>query len=211
MRHPFETDLALYAGRDLTGWKRVATAWHVRNCADCQTSVEIFRDVKQQWGDTVDDLPDDVDWKKLSAEMTANVHLGIAAGECVATAGERATAEVRPAWNWHPAAVVAGLVLVFAGAWWLNMPPRTTAALGDLWNKGTRPSSYSAMYDDHGPIVSASSEGIEFSENGSRVGVNMANMKEAPVVQSVSFNGSASARYINEDTGVVTIATVYGK
>lgn len=200
MRHPFDTDLALYAGNDLTGWKHLSTAWHVRNCADCRASVESFRDVQQQWAATADDLPEDVHWDKLSAEMTANIHLGIAAGECVATASERAAADARRAWNWHPAAVVAGLVLVFAAAWWLNMPPRGS-------ERGVRPSLASfPVFEDHGPVVAASYEGIQASENGSSLGVNM---NGAPVAVSVSFGGSATARYVNEDTGAVTIATVY--
>jgi hypothetical protein len=202
MRHPFETDLALYAGRDLTGWKRFTTAWHVRNCADCRTSVESLRDVQQQWADTVDDLPEGVNWDKLSAEMTANIHLGIAAGECVATAGGRAAAQPRINWNWQPAGIAAGLVMVFALAWWLNMPPIKV-----------RPNTpYPVALEDRGPVVAASYDGIQYSENGSMVGVNMVGVNmDAPVAVSVSFNGSASARYVNEDTGVVTIATVYGK
>lgn len=200
MRHPFEADLALYAGRDLNGWKRFSIAWHVRHCADCRASVESFRDVQQQWAATVDELPEDVDWNKLSAEMTANIHLGIAAGECVATASERAAAEVRRGWNWQPAAIAAGLALVFSAAWWLNMPPRGIPVM--------HAGAPSYAFEDHGPIVAASQDGIEFSENGSHLGVKMS---EAPVSVSVSFNGSASARYVNEDTGVVTIATVYGQ
>jgi hypothetical protein len=203
MRHPFEADLALYAGQDLTGWKRFSTAWHVRHCDDCRASVESFRDVQQMWAATADDLPEDVNWNKLSAEMTANIHLGIAAGECVATASERAAAEARRAWNWHPAAVVAGLVMVFVAAWWLNMPPHT-------WDKANRHSeAYSSypVFEDHGPVVAASYDGIQYSENGSMLGVNMSDA----VAASVSFDGSASARYVNEDTGAVTIATVYGK
>jgi hypothetical protein len=211
MRHPFETDLALYAGRDLAGWKRFATAWHVRSCADCRASVESFRDVQQQWSATVDDLPEDIEWDKLSAEMTANVHLGIAAGECVATARERAAAEAKEVWNWHSAAIVAGLIVVFAAAWWLNMPPRTTQVFGNVWNKALHPALTVNPYslEDRGRIVAASFEGIESSENGNLV--LGANMEEAPESVSVSLNGSASARYVNKDTGVVTIATVYGQ
>jgi hypothetical protein len=197
VRHPFETDLALYAGRDLTGWKRFSTAWHVRNCTDCRASVESFRDVQQQFAATADEFPDDVNWDKLSAEMTANIHLGIAAGECVATANERATVQPHLSWNWQPAAIVAGLVMVFGAAWWLNMPAIS-------WKKPT-PVSMGPVLD--GPVVAASFDGIQYSENGSMLGVNM----DAPVAVSVSFNGTASARYVNEDTGVVTIATVYGK
>ena len=101
-------------------------------------------------------------------------------------------------WNWKPAAAFAGLALVFGAAWWLNMPARDTAIL-------TKAFGISA--DDRGPVVEASSYGIEFRENGSGLGVSTSDAK--PVASSVSFGGSASARYIDDDTGQVTIATVY--
>jgi hypothetical protein len=64
-----------------------------------------------------------------------------------------------------------------------------------------------AAVEDRGPVVEASSEGIEFRENGSAMGVSSSNAK--PVATSVSFGGSASARYVDDDTGQVTISTVY--
>ena len=60
---------------------------------------------------------------------------------------------------------------------------------------------------DSGPVVSASSKGIEFRENGAALGVSTG--QAPPVAVSVSFSGSASARYVDDDTGQVTIATVY--
>ncbi len=195
MTHPFNTELALYAGGDLRGWDRIKTALHVRGCQNCKASVEAFRLDQEQLRDSSDDMPAGLNWDRLSAEMSANIRVGLAAGECVAPI----IRESEPAgWNWKPAAAFAGLALVFSAAWWLNMPASDTAILSR---------AFGVTGEDRGPVLEASSDGIEFRENGSGLGVSTSNAQ--PVATSVSFGGSASARYVDDDTGQVTIATVY--
>jgi hypothetical protein len=196
-RHPFDTDLALYAGRDLRGWERIATAFHVRGCERCRETVAAFKQDQQHLAQSADELPPGVNWDRLSSEMTANIRVGLAAGECVAPAARES--ESTPWWGWKPAAAFAGLALVFSAAWWLNMPAHDMAILSKAFTGATA--------EDRGPVVEASSEGIEFRENGSAMGVSSSNAQ--PVATSVSFDGSASARYVDDDTGQVTIATVY--
>lgn len=186
MQHPFETELALYACGDLRGWERIQTSWHVRRCAACSASVEEFRMNRVQLHRSADQMPGGVNWDRLSTEMSANIRVGLAAGECVAPAREAAT----QFWNWRPVAASAGLVAVFAMAWWLNMPSLSLPRA-----------------EDRGPVLEASSEGIEFRENGTSLGVSTSGAQ--PVATSVSFGGSASARYVDVDTGQVTITTVY--
>jgi hypothetical protein len=185
--HPFETELALYASGDLHGWERVKTALHVRGCQSCQTSLAAFRTDQAQLRDSADALPVGVNWDRLAAEMSANIRVGLAAGECVAPAVREPASSI---WNWKPVSAFAGLVMVFGAAWWLNMPPLNISGA-----------------DDRGPVLEASSEGVEFRENGSSLGVSTSNAR--PVATSVSFGGSASARYVDDDTGQVTITTVY--
>jgi hypothetical protein len=184
--HPFDTELALYAGGDLRGWERIKTALHVRGCQSCKASVEAFRLDQGQLHASGDSMPAGVNWDRLAAEMSANIRVGLAAGECVAP-----PRLAEPTfWNWKPVAACAGLVMVFGAAWWLNMPPLNFVGP-----------------EDRGPVLEASSEGIEFRENGSSLGVSSNGTQ--PVATSVSFGGSASARYVDDDTGQVTIATVY--
>jgi hypothetical protein len=185
-QHPFATDLALYACGDSRGWERIRTALHVRACRACQGAVAAFRVDRQQLRETADQLPAGVNWDRLSTEMAANIRVGLAAGECVAPA----RVEEPSFWNWKPVAAFAGLAMVFSAAWWLNMPPMRLA-----------------LVEDRGPVLEASSSGVEFTENGSSLGVGAGNAQ--PVATSVSFDGSASARYIDDDTGQVTITTVY--
>lgn len=194
-QHPFDTELALYAGGDLRGWDRIKTALHVRGCKACAESVQGYRADHEQLRASAQELPPGLNWDRLSAEMSANIRVGLAAGECVALVSR---APATATWSWKPAAAAAGLVVVFGMAWWLNMPSRDTAILGR---------AFGIAADDRGPVLEASSSGVEFRENGSALAVSTSDSQ--PVATSVSFGGSANARYVDDDTGQVTITTVY--
>ena len=137
--------------------------------------------------------------------MTANIRVGLAAGECV-TPRERKVAAI----SWRPVAIAAGLVVLLAGAWWLNIPRTDTEAIGralrDMATGGRR-AQPSATQDERGPVVGASSAGVELLENGGRMGIDQSGLE--PVMYSVSTQGSASARYVDQDTGQVTITATY--
>jgi hypothetical protein len=63
-------------------------------------------------------MPAGVNWDRLSAEMTANIRVGLAAGECVAPRRRKPGSFI----GWKPAAIAAGIVCVLSAAWWLNLP-----------------------------------------------------------------------------------------
>lgn len=207
--HPDMADLALYATGDLPVWSRLKTRVHVRGCETCRETVEAFRADRQQLREAADELPEGVDWDRLAAEMTANVHLGLAAGECVSpSAGRRAPGGARSwTWYWRPVAAGAMLLLLVALAWWLNMPPADTERLGavarKLWERGP----FGPSLNEVGPTVEASQAGIRFRENGRSMGISWADVE--PVTATVSLQGSASAQWVDQDTGQVTITTVY--
>ena len=112
-----ETDLALYAAGDLPFWRGALVWFHVRHCDGCRELVDALRADREELRRSADDMPVNVDWDQLAAEMKANIRVGLAAGECV-TPRERKAATI----SWRPAAIVAGLMVVLAGAWWLNIP-----------------------------------------------------------------------------------------
>jgi hypothetical protein len=200
-RHVAETDLALYAAGDLQLWRRAVVHLHVRRCSECSGLVEALRADRGQLRQSVDAMPESVDWEQLAAEMTANIRVGLAAGECV-TPRERKVSPI----SWRPAAIAAGLVVMLAGAWWLNIPSTDTEAIGRaLRNLATGQRSDSPQ-EESGPMVRASSSGVETRENGARLGIEQSGLQ--PVMFSVSTQGSASARYV-DDTGQVTITAAY--
>jgi len=199
-RHVIETDLALYATGDLPFWRNALVNLHVRRCDECRDLLEALRADRQELRRSINELPANVDWDQLAAEMTANIRVGLAAGECV-TPREHKVAAI----SWRPAAIAAGLVMLMAGAWWLNIPRTDTEAIGRaLRNMAT---GRRVPQEERGPVVGASSSGVEVLENGGRMGIEQSGLH--PVMYSVSTQGSASARYVDQDTGQVTITAVY--
>jgi hypothetical protein len=202
MSHAADIDLALYASGDLALWRRALAALHVRACEECRARLAAFREDRERLRESAGDLPDGVHWERLSAEMTANIRVGLAAGECVAPRVRKTPAAL----PWKPAAVAAGVAALVMGAWWLNMPASDTQALSRVW-QGLRHGGRLAMpAADLSTVVEASSEGVELRENGSALGIEQAGSR--PVTFSVSAQGSASARYVDDDTGQVTITSV---
>jgi hypothetical protein len=200
-RHVAETDLALYAARDLPFWRSALVRLHVRRCEECRSLVEALRADREELRRSADDLPENLDWDQLSAEMTANIRVGLAAGECV-TPRERKVVAI----SWRPAAIAAGLVVLLAGAWWLNIPPTDTETIGRALHNIATGGRAASTPEEHGPVVGVSSNGVELVENGGRLGIEQSGLE--PVMYSVSTQGSASARYIDE-AGQVTITAAY--
>lgn len=212
--HLPETTLALYVSNDLPLWRRVLAGLHVSRCRHCRQWVEIYRADRQRVRQAALEMPPGVNWTQLSAEITANIRVGLAAGECVAPR-RRKTASL----GWRPAAAMAALAAVLVVAWVLNMPASTTQELGRaftaIWNghgsvTGSVMGPAMVPARDGRLVVELSSSGIELRENGSTVlGVSQDQSKLVDV--SASVQGSASARYIDDNTGQMTITSVYAQ
>jgi len=204
--HVTETDLALYVSGDLTLWDLARVRLHVAGCERCHRMAAAYRQDRSRVREITAEMPEGLDWERLSAEMTANIRVGLAAGECVAPRRHKAAG-----FGWRPAAAMAGLAVLLATGWWLNMPPSTTQALGRAFSAilHGRGSSVELVMEPRGAFVEATAAGIELRENGGRLGVLQGS--EAPVAVSVSSQGSASARYADGDTGRMTITSVYAQ
>jgi hypothetical protein len=87
------------------------------------------------------------------------------------------------------------------------MPPSTTKALGRALSAVVRgPGALNSRADETGMVVSANDKRIELRENGTSLGISQGSAP--PLSVSVSVQGSASARYIDTETGQVTITSV---
>lgn len=214
VNHIPETDLALYVSGDLSLPRRFAVYWHQRNCEACRREMEAFRADRERVKDIAAEMPEGVDWNRLTAEMSANIHLGLAAGEAVAQVGRRRRKTDRRlsdrsviSWSWRPAAAAAGVVMLLSVAWLLNMPSGTTQELGRAFSAVMHGRGSVSGFDRE-PMVVATPLGVELRENGTTFG---GSQDARPVAISVSMQGSASARYVNADTGQMTITSVYGQ
>ena len=200
--HIAETDLALYVSGDLTLWRRISVGLHLNRCADCRERAASYRADREQLRSAASELPKDLDWDRLAAEMAANVRVGLAAGECV-TPRTRAR-EVFT--GWRPAAVIAGLAVLLVAGWWLNMPSADMQSFSHvartIWRGG------SIAREDNGPVIEATSSGIELRSNGGRIGAT-AGGAQVVTVSMGSDHQSVSARSMDQDTGQITVTSVY--
>lgn len=182
MNHPRENDLALLAGGETGRIRRFLLDRHVRSCADCRLKIAEYDELRTDLADTA--FPD-VNWNFLAADMRANIRLGLEAGACVRTT--QAVAR----WNLRPAIALASvLLLIVAGEFLRDARPHRAAGPD------------SAM-----PVLQSTGSGVEIRTATNSLTLlshhgNAAN-------QTVSAQGDIAARYIDSETGAVTINDVY--
>ena len=190
MKHPSQSTLALYAGKDL-GWFAARRAErHVARCRECRQAVEAFAGLH-------DDLVGFVEvpalsWSRLAAEMKANIRLGLAAGECVR--GERTAspfAVFGMLSNVRALAACASVMILVAAGLILErsapIPPAATAGQGS--------------------VLRATADGIELNQGGQTW--SLRHVRSDGAVYSAGAQGSMRAGYVDSDTGNVTINNLY--
>lgn len=202
-RHLAESDLALFITGDISMWKYVVVNVHTAGCEACRARIQTYRASRQRLKQAAAEMPAGADWDRLAAEMTANIRVGLAAGECVAPR-RRKVASL----GWKPLAIAAGVVALLGAGWYLNMPASDgdslARAMRSLFQGG---GAHVRPAQERGSVVEASADGVELRENG--VAVSIPQAASRPVAITVSAQGSASARYVDDDTGQMTISTVY--
>ena len=207
--HAKETDLALFASGDASLWRRLRLRMHLGRCAPCREIAAAYQADRGWLKQEASRMPPGVDWERLAAEMTANIRVGLEAGECVAPRRRRRAARrmpIRMSFGWAVAAAAVGVTLLIGAALWLNFPPSDkemlSRAMSQLFHgRGIMES------EDSGPMVEASDNGIVLRGNGGSLKITQGELH--PVAVSVSAQGSASARYVDADTGQMTITSVY--
>jgi hypothetical protein len=207
--HIFETDVALYATGDMPLWRQPLVRLHVARCSGSRSRVAAYRADQEVIRQMAAGMPAGVHWDRLAAEMAANIRVGLAAGECVALRGQKRTL----ATGWRVAAAMAGFAVLLVSAWWLNLPASQSASLGRAVKKMAQirpwPGAGILALEDRGPLVEVSAAGIQLRENGGVLGMSQGVAR--PVSVTLSVQGSARARYIDSETGQVTITGVYAQ
>jgi hypothetical protein len=205
-RHVKEIDLALFVSGDLRLIRSAPLRLHLAGCEDCRARLETYRFDRRRLKDDAAELPPGLDWNRLSAEMTANIRVGLAAGECVAPRTRKQGAWMGNwSWGWRPAAAAAGIAMLLSAAWWLNTPSADTASLARALH-GLVNGRPNIVIEESGPVVEVTARGPELRENGNTL--VMSQGATQPVSVNVSAQGTASARYI-DDAGQITITGVY--
>lgn len=186
MKHPADFQLALYAGGDVDLLERWRIRRHVSQCDYCRREIDSFRVTDEQVRSANVELPANLNWDRLAAEMTANIHVGLEAGECVAEPVRRSERI-----GWRAAAVMAGMTFILAAGWWLNPPPKR------------QPHSIRAAQIE----MRTTASGIQLNENGNALTLLHTRGRQKPII--VSAPGTLRARFVDTETGQVTINNVY--
>jgi hypothetical protein len=187
VNHPNEASLALYAGGELGLWGRLKIGRHARECDRCSRQVEEFRALRDFTLAESGQLPAGVGWEALAAEMKANIRVGLAAGECVAA---EAPVYASP---WRTPALVLPVLLIVIAGWILQTLPPTVKR--------------SASMAASDIVLEADSQGIGIQSAGR--GFTLLHPRADNVVFSVRGESAVRARYVDADTGQVTISHVY--
>ncbi|HYP05414.1 MAG TPA: hypothetical protein VER03_04195 [Bryobacteraceae bacterium] len=188
MKHPGEQELSLYSRGDLGVLSMWRVGLHLRSCMDCAREVAETEAAVAALRVESAKMPERLNWDRLAAEMTANIHLGLEAGECVGPAPVRRPERVA----WRPVVVMAGISALLMGAWWLN-PPRVARQEAAIRRSPVE--------------VRTAPEGLELKENGSAMILLHTRGEQKPII--VSTPGALRSRFVDEDTGQVTINNVY--
>jgi hypothetical protein len=199
--HPSIENLALYSAGDLplvAGWR---VRYHVAHCVECERQVLLFRATaaelkREASAETLTGFEAIADWPSLEREMMGNIGVGVDAARCIEGVGKRRSLAVR-------FALIAALVLLFAAGWITHIPSEQTQHLFATLRSFTGFERPAPM----GTVLRSTPEGIAVRTQGATLTMLH------PHSAVVSFSGSSAvaARYVDEDTGQVTIANVYGQ
>jgi len=185
MKHPSLETLALHAGGDLGWLARWKTARHLSGCDFCRAELAAFSEVREVLP-RLNEMPE-VPWNRLAAEMRANIRLGLAAGECVRYA-ETPFRET-PLFNGARTLVaLASVCAMLLAALVLERP--TPVHASDV-------------------VVQATYKGIQRRSGDRAFGLMHPTAQEQDVTYTVGAQGTMGARYVDPETGAMTMTKVY--
>lgn len=88
-RHIPAQQLALFPSGDLGFWSSLCVKKHIARCDECAIAVDQYARLRLESAQAREERPlaiSGASWQALASEMTANIRLGLSAGECVSRA-----------------------------------------------------------------------------------------------------------------------------
>ena len=200
--HPGIAELALWASRDLPWKRRLQLDRHIRKCAFCSQESARFRAAREAFrrdakSQTLTGYEAIADWPRLEREMLGNIGVGVSAARCIEKVGRHRFG------GWRGALAGAGMTLLLALGWVINIPredtDHLTASIRNLV-RFHRP-------QNSGTILQTTPDGIAVHAQGA----TMTLLHPTSAMVTVAGNASVGALYVDEDSGEVTITNVYGQ
>ena len=195
MKHPCIENLALCAGGELPWLTRLTMRRHVNGCAQCQKEVALFKETAVAVRAETGEMPAGVQWDRLAAEMRANVRVGIAASEAISSYGKPMETGPGQGMSWRMVALTTGFVMLLSIGFWLNASKKSE--------------QLAAMRLPNPIVAEASERGVGMSDGSKEMMLRGPRTNPRAAMMTVSTVGSAGARYVDEETGQVTVNHVY--
>lgn len=192
MKHPGENQLALFAGGELSLLEQWKVKRHVGRCTACETIVQDYREVETLLRRELNELPERLNWNSLASEMTGNIRVGVAAGECVALVRKP------DGFKWGTAVALGGVTALVLGGILFNAAP--------TFQRGGKPGVVRSI--GPGITLEAKHDAIEWRKAGSQLMLMHPNGNEGTALYG-SAPGSLRVSFVDKDTGQVTINRVY--
>lgn len=200
--HPGNEALALYSRGDLSWRQRWSVRSHVRRCQQCGCQLEQFKSataaLRQEAKEkTPTDLEAIANWSALEREMVGNIKVGLDAARCIENVGRRRSA------GWRVAFTTGLLSVILTVGWIMNIPAVQRGHLEESLRRiaGLYPPTVG------GTVVQTTPQGIAVRSQGATL--TLLNPSSATV--SLSGKSAVGARYIDDETGQITITNVYGQ
>ena len=200
-QHPSEPILALFTSGDLPWRDMWRVKRHVNTCERCEMQVAEYRGAKSELrreanSETLTAFEAIADWNVLQREMLGNIAVGVAAARCIDNVRRGRSLLIK-------GVIAAGLTALFVAGWITHIPREETGHLAaSLWRmiQGGRPQFV-------GTQLKTTPDGIAVHTQDATLTI----MHPRSAVVLVSGPGSVSARYVDENTGEVTITKVYAQ
>jgi hypothetical protein len=199
-KHPTHRVLALFLRGDLPWIKATGTRLHLRDCGRCQQYLALLEDAvlelrREAETQTLTGFEAIADWRRLEREMIGNIAVGVAAARCVDGVGQ-----TRKVLGWTMA--VAGLCALFVAGWATHIPREQTQHLITAVQRWAGRNPQSAAI-----VLRSSPDGVAVRAQGSTLTL----IHPRSAVISVSSTSGMEARYVDAETGQVTITSVYAQ
>jgi hypothetical protein len=199
--HPRLETLALYSRGELPWRLRWRTGSHLRHCADCEQQVLLFRSATAQLkreaeAQTLTGYEAIADWTRLEQEMLGNIAVGVAAGRCIEkTRGKRVLLS--------KVAFGMALAALFVAGWMTHIPGEQSAHLAASLRQFLR----GQPPPPAGTVLETTPDGIAVRAQGATLTI----LHPRSAVVSLAGPSAVAARYVDSETGQVTITNVYGQ
>lgn len=200
--HPSTEVLALYCSVDIPLLDRWKIRRHISACEHCDRQLGLFRAAatefkRQARTETLTGFEAIADWPRLEREMQGNIIVGLAAARCIERGPNHRGLLIKTL-------LAAGMLMLFVLGWVTHVPPeqssRIFAAVRGTFSAHQR-------REIAGPILRSQPDGIVVGSQERSLTI----LHPASAVVSLSGTSSVEARYVDDETGQVTITAVYGQ